>query len=275
MNANFKINYKLNSTENIVPWGNEQKKLHWFGLTDSQLWIDAGESVIYEYSKWAEDVFGEQIKYNDYQLARFLEDFSNILPSVAVSVPELLYDSVETLSDDADKWKSKYFKLSDEEFDKFYDDSFYPLVEWFEDRSFNSGHLVGGLIIGCVRHEDKIKLFWKSDYLLENGCSIWKYPVGCIEMYYSEFVAEVTRFFSSFENIMDARVEAVIKDGIRGVFVDTVALKKENEARKNIFSQKVKSLSESNTSEFDWERVKFLYNKMIEEISGQQRTRKK
>ena len=71
----FKINFQLQELDKVMPFG---ERLHWFALTDGLLWIDAGTQTIYEYSEAAQAYFGSDIKYNDYQIARFLEDFFGI-----------------------------------------------------------------------------------------------------------------------------------------------------------------------------------------------------
>lgn len=37
---NFKINFQLQETDKIFPWGYDQDYMSWFGLTDGLLWID-------------------------------------------------------------------------------------------------------------------------------------------------------------------------------------------------------------------------------------------
>lgn len=262
----FKINYQLKKPQEIEPWGETEKVLHWFGLTDSLLWINAGDSVIYEYSEEAVKEFGIPIKYNDYQLSRFLEDFSDILPYVSESLPEFLYDSVENFSKNIRKWNLQYIEKSDEEYDHFFDALYEPLDRWFYDRTFDSGHLVGGPRIGCFRCGDNIKIYWESDYSLKDGSSIWKNPKGLYEMKYADFVSEVSRFFESFAYDMDKQTADVQKNGIKGVFVDIDSLSKENELRKEIFSEKVRTLYSEKETNTDWSQVKHLYDKMIMEI---------
>lgn len=42
----FKINHILQRPEKIIPWGDKEKSLSWFGLTDGLLWIEAGGGII-------------------------------------------------------------------------------------------------------------------------------------------------------------------------------------------------------------------------------------
>lgn len=113
----FRINHILKKPDEIVPWG---KSLHWFGLTDGLLWIEAGNSVIYEYTEARDDEMGKPIIYNNYQLSRFMEDFFDILPFVAESVPDYLYKDIELFDERINKWDSLHYDLSDEEYDEFY-----------------------------------------------------------------------------------------------------------------------------------------------------------
>ncbi len=75
--SQFKISFKLQELDKIVPFGSKpNQSLHWFGLTDGLLWIDVNGQTIYEYTQEAQEYFDNQVNYNDYQIARFLEDFS-------------------------------------------------------------------------------------------------------------------------------------------------------------------------------------------------------
>lgn len=264
----FRINYQLKKPNQIVPWGDKEKCLHWFGLTDGLLWLNVGDSVIYEYSDSATLLFDHSIRYNDYQLSRFLEDFSEILPYLAEPIPKFLYDHIDSFDKNISDWEHLYSEKSDDEFfDDFLPNLFEPLYTWYGNRTFDSGHLVGGPIIGCFRYDNNIKIRWNSDYLLKDGNSIWKYPKGIYEMMYSDFASEVSRFFQSFEKDMDKQINDVLGNGIKGVFIDTEQLKKENKLRKDLFTQKVNSLYSFEEELSDWSTILSLYNNMISEIN--------
>ncbi|MBP1586649.1 MAG: hypothetical protein ILP17_13290, partial [Lachnospiraceae bacterium] len=161
-NELFKINYVLKKPAMIVPWGNESKYLHWFGLTDGELWIEAGNSVVYEYLEPHSDSLGKLVKYDDYQLSRFIEDLLNLTPFISESVPESLYNVIGNLAADFRTLKDKYIDLSDDEFDAFYDEFYLPLSEWFYNRFLDSSHLICGPSIGFFRCGDKLKIIWDS-----------------------------------------------------------------------------------------------------------------
>jgi hypothetical protein len=48
------INFTLAPIAEIVPWGEPGSyRLHWFGLTYGEFWIQAGEAALFEYSEHA------------------------------------------------------------------------------------------------------------------------------------------------------------------------------------------------------------------------------
>lgn len=245
----------------IVPWGEESKHLHWFGLTDGLIWISVGDSVIYEYNKPHPDNFGKAVKYNDYYLSRFIEDIMELAPIISESVPESLFNAVENLSDDLQVLKDKYIDRSDEEFDAFYDNVFEPLSGWFYSRFLSSGHLVCGPLIGFIRCGDRIKIIWDSDPL-KDGTEMWKYPRGILETDYQSFVTEISGFINSFTADMDDQVSDVANNGIPGVYVDVDALVRENTKRKETFGQQLKCLYSDNMTGTDWNAILDLYELM-------------
>lgn len=265
----FKINHILKKPENILPSGVEHKTLNWFELTDGQLWIEAGDGVIYEYAEPLSfyNEFNELTRYNDYQLSRFLEDFFDTFPYVVESLPDFLYNDIETLEERMDKLLSLYEDKSDEEYDEFCSDVYDVLWDPVFMRSIDSAHLTGGPNIRCFRHEDKLKLLWISECNEYDGARIWKYQKGASEMDYSVFVSEVMRFYNAFSEDMDRQVENVKNNGIPGVEVDIEKLCIENEQRKAGFQQKIDSLNSVPQNITDWKRIKTAYDRMTEEIS--------
>ena len=261
----FRINYILKKPERIAPWGEESKHLHWFGLTDGLLWISAGDAVIYEYDKPYPDRFGEQIKYNDYYLSRFIEDILELAPFISESVPESLFNVIEDMADDLQAFKDKYIDRSDEEFEAFYDDVFEPLSGWFYSRFLSSGHLVCGPSIGFIRCGDRIKIIWDSDPM-KDATAMWKYPRGIFETDYRSFVSEVSGFINSFTADMDDQVSDVANNGIPGVYVDVDALIRENTKRKEAFEHQLKFLYSESKQGTDWNAILDLYELMCKEL---------
>lgn len=265
----FKINFKLQELDQVLLWGEvPNQKIHWFGLTDGLLWIDVGEQTIYEYSKEAQEYFEGHSPYNDYQLSRFIEDFSELFKGIGESVPRELYDHVEEFEVMAEQWRNLYMDLSDDLFDQFYCGDYLRLTDWLlSDRTIDSGHLVGGPHMNFVRCQDQIKIIWDGNYQLENGSNIWKSPSGIFEMSYNEFTDEVIRFFHTFYDAMDKQVENAVKKDWGCVTLDKNRLVSENAERKEGFDQLLSFLSEP-LAHTDWDEVCLLYKRMLKEIKN-------
>ena len=106
------INFKLKEIHKIEPFGQEPElSLSWFGLTDGDLWLNFGDETIYEYSKEALKYFGDKpTPYNDYYIARFIEDFTEIFSQISESIPLELYNLTSNLKkfhSNANKWLDK------------------------------------------------------------------------------------------------------------------------------------------------------------------------
>lgn len=263
----FKINFVLRDIDDIVPFGENRDHLSWFGLTDSDLWIDVGERTVYEYSEAAVKAWGaKNSRYNDYYLSRFLEDFSGIFKAVGESVPRRLYDVSENFADIMRSWMDLRFpddNDNDEDgFDKFLDEEFQPLNEWYGSRVIDSGHLTGGSGIGFVRCGERIKIFWKSDYLLENGESIWTAPSGVFEHSYEDFAHEARRFFGEFFRKMDDQVRKALQKDWGRVRLDKEYLVRENKERREGFEQKL-SLLDGDRVMPDGDAVEERFEKML------------
>lgn len=262
----FKINFRLQELDKIVPWGQEPYlSLHWFGLTDGLLWIDVGTQTIYEYNEDADNYFGSSNRYNDYQICRFLEDFFQTFRYVGESIPEEMYNSLDEFDVKIEKWKESHIDEEDAVFDKFYFDEYCALGEWRWDRTFDSGHLVGGPHIGFFRCGEKIKILWESTFKLDNGNSIWTAPEGSFEMPYGEFVLAVSDFLDLFFAAMDRQVEHAVMKEWGSVSLDKKRLLEENSERKSEFSKDISFLTNSNWNT-DWNKVRCLYSKMENEI---------
>lgn len=264
--SGFKINFKLRPLERIAPWGVKEKSLSWFGMTDGELWITVGNRTVYEYSDAALRAWGGDTRYNDYQLSRFLEDFSYTFEHIRESVPRELYDSIGEMPALFDKWRKLHDNYDDEIFDRLFDEEYLPLTEWFYDRVFDSGHLVGGPRIGCFRRGEMIKLWWRGDYLLENGESIWTSPRGVYELSYNDFAAEIKRFFGEFHAEMDGQVKRALAMDWGTVRVDKEYLVKENQERKDGFSQKLALLGED-FRKTNWSKPAELFEKMKKDLN--------
>lgn len=267
--SGFKINFKLQSLDKIQPFGEEPElSLSWFGLTDGLLWLDVGGRTVYEYDKAALKSVGvgEGAAYNDYYIARFIEDFFYTFGAVSESVPEELYDNAERFARDMERWEDSRYDDDDESFKRFYLGEFSELYEWYSERSFDSGHLVDGPFIGCFRCGDRLKIVWHSGISTDNGKSLWTAPDGSYETGYADFVKAVKEFFAEFCTAMDEQVERALLKEWGAVALDKRALKKENSDRRAELSQKTELLDGTDKTT-DWSKVLSLYARMREQTA--------
>ena len=266
----FQIHFQLQDLDKIIPWGDENHlSLHWYGLTDGLLWITAGKYTVYEYSQDARDFWNEDIHYNNYQISRFLQDFSNTFPFICESVPKEIYDNIENFMKFTDKWKLMHEDLPDDVFDKWYfDEAYCPLIEWFyQQNCFDSGHLTGGYEIGCFRFQDKLKFWWDNDgRTLQNGKPVWTSPKGSLELQYADFVQEVQRFYDAFFQKMDVQVQNAVEKDWGKIQLDKNQLIKNHQLAKEGFQQKINALSHTPKFPRNWNQILPLWQKCLDEI---------
>lgn len=81
------FNFRLMPLELVVPWGEPgEQRLHWFGLTDGEYWVQVGADALFEYSEGVRRASGSG-RYCNYQVARLYEDITEMLPYVLDPVP--------------------------------------------------------------------------------------------------------------------------------------------------------------------------------------------
>lgn len=264
------INFKLRELDKIEPWGQEPElSLHWFGLTDGDLWLTFGNQTIYEYSKEAIDYWGNKpTPYNDYQLSRFIEDFTGLFDKIRESIPEEFYD----LTKDLKKFQSdtkKWLEINDTDEDNysdFYFEEYDKLISWTYQRTFDSAHLIGGPWLSFFRRNDKIRTAWETEHTLENGICLWTAKDGSFEMNYSDFIDEIKRFGHSFFTEMGKQVERAVAKDWGQVKVDKERLIEEHQERKNDFYSSLALLEQEPMDKTDWSEIDQLFKRMTSEI---------
>lgn len=264
------INFKLQEIEKIVPWGREQNaSLHWFGLTDGDLWLTFGRETIYEYTKEAiEHWEGKTTPYNNYYLSRFIEDFTEIFDKVRETIPEELYDltkDLEKFQSDARKWLDVNDSNEDDNND-FYLGKYDKLISWTYQRSFNSSHLIGGPYVSFYRRNDKVRIVWETESTLDNGIKIWTANNGSCEMEYVEFVNKIKEFGHAFFAEMTKQVNKAISMNWGSVNLDKERLQHEHQERKVDFFSKLLLLEQEPSTKTNWTDIELLCQQMQDEI---------
>jgi hypothetical protein len=263
------INFKLRHPDNIAPWGTPPNtSMHWFGLTDSEYWLDLGKANIYEYSDevlkhWNVD----SIKYVDYQLIRLIEDWASIFQDIAEPIPDAFYaisknhQSLYEFYRKATIWLEK---LSDDptiDIDTYYD-KYDKIIEWIYSRTLSAMHLTHGPNISFFRNKNSLSIVWGADQLIDDKIPVWTSQTGEIEMEYETFIHEIKDLGNRFFEAMDNQVQiAVNKDwGITNL--DKEGLVKEHEERKAEFNRSLLVLKDHPAKQTNWDLITSLINEM-------------
>jgi hypothetical protein len=264
------INFKLRELGKIAPWGQEPElSLHWFGLTDGDLWLTFGNQTIYEYSKEAMDFWGNKpTPYKDYQLSRFIEDFTRLFDKIRESIPEEFYSLTKDLKrfqSDAKKWLDVY-DTDEGNYSDFYFEEYDKLISWTYQRAFDSGHLIGGPHLSFFRRNDKLRIVWDTEHVLENGISLWTAKDGSFEMNYSDFIYKIKVFGDFFFAEMGKQVEFAVAKDWEKVKIDKQRLIEEHQERKDNFYSSLALLEQDPVEKTDWSEIKQLLKRMTNEI---------
>ena len=262
------INFRLYDFDKIHPVG-KKPYLSWFWLTDGDLWLTFGDTTIYEYTKEAITYFeGKETPYNDYYLVRFLEDFTKLFESISESVPDKFYKLTSDLKlfrNNTRKWLD-INGYDEDKFSDFYFEEYDKLNSWTWERTFDSGHLIGGPHLSFFRCKDKIKIVWDTEWTLENGINLWTAKDGSFEMEFSEFVKEVRLFGNNFFKAMDKQVAQTLSQDWKNIKVDKEWLVKEHSERKSEFEKNFSFLEQNEKKQTNWTEIEQLFDRMANEI---------
>lgn len=261
------IHFRLKDIDDVLPAGRENdQKVSWFYLTDGEYWLTFGNQTIYEHTDeviayWEE----EATRYCDYYIVRFLEDFSAIFEKLRESVPIKFYELTDNLIQfrmDGVKWINTNLKEDDDDFNDDFWKKHDKLTSWLFERSLFASHLVGGPAIAFVRHNEKIKIHFETDSILENGLKKWTATNGSYVMDYSDFVDKVKDFGDRFFDAMDKQVELAIAKDWKDIKIDKKRLVEEHAERKEEFYVNYTLLTKTH-----WMEIEELYRQMKNEIS--------
>ncbi len=265
------INFKLKDFDNVQPVGQEPNLyLSWFWLTDADLWLTFGNHTIYEYSKEALAHFDKKPSpYNDYYLVRFIEDFTELFENICEDVPDKLYDltnDLELFLTNAQKWLDIY-ETDEEEYSDFYFEEYDKFMSWVYERTLNSSHLIGGPNLSFFKNNNKIRIVWETEEVLDNGIYIWKAKNGNFEMEFTDFVHKIEDFGFRFFKDMDRQIELTVEKNWENIKVDKNRIKNEHKERQEEFYSKLNLLKQENIKKTNWEEIEQLNHRMKNEIN--------
>jgi hypothetical protein len=217
----------------------------WFYHTDSELWIQLGESTLFEYNR------GEH-RYVDYYLIRFIEDFTELFPVISKSIPESLYSVVNDSKSIKDFRHKAIDQMAASEYTDADHDELNNKISWLDQRRLPTGHLKNGPTMWFFRKGDNIRIVWQTDHKREDSSDVWAARSGHTEIRYLEFIDGVEEFYNSFFKEMDKQVEqALLKDWGK-ITLDKNCVQEEHAQRKNDFITQLNNLKASETNDTEW-----------------------
>jgi hypothetical protein len=254
------INFALKDATDILPWGTEpDTNIHWFGLTDGYYWLSVGDKTLFECTKEVRNMGASQ--YVDYNIVRFLEDFTELFSAIAESLPEDFYrlarsrDSLNECIVNLHAWLDQLPADEDANLDPFYD-KYDEVLGWIHSRRLTSRHLKYGPQINFFRCNDKISIVWDSDYTDENGIAVWTAANGQVEMPYQLFVDEVKGWGERFFDSMQSQISKAIQKDWGTTKIDINRINEEQAERKKKFVTGTNQFLTTSQRNTDWSRVR-------------------
>ncbi len=263
------IHFKLKNINEIYK-SETISDLNWYFLSDGDLWLTFGDTKLYEYSQEALEFLGQQKKspYNDYFLIRFVLDFTALFSKISKSIPKKFYELASDLPvflSENNKWLS-LFESAESNYQEAKYEDYLQLNSWVDERTMDSGHLIGGPRFSFFRYDTKIKIVWQTDHILDNGIALWTAKNGHFEMDYFEFVNKTKDFLNLFFIGMEKQVNAAIDLSIDNVKINKIELKEHHIQFKKSAYEALIILEANSKEKVNWEYTEQLYKKMKFEI---------
>lgn len=237
------FNFTLTPLERIQPWGKPgEYRLHWFGLTDGQYWMEVGADALFEYSQHARGPLGIS-RYCDYQVARLYEDILEMTPHVLEPVPPSLVQYLSGYKGRA--WDEKASSWYSEGCERLDDDRFWEIAgdssAWIGDRILDTAYLSPSTKIRMWSDQSLVHVEWDNTERLIQGSPAWSASRGIFCLSRAEFLAEVLSFHTRLMKQMSERIERVLAGALPPeVQVDFSALQREHGQRSRSIESAVK-----------------------------------
>lgn len=259
------INFTLAPIEKIHPWGSPGSySLHWFGLTDGEYWIQAGEAALFEYSKFARGAGANRCC--DYQVVRLYEDLIDMLPYILEPVPDRLVQYM--WGETAKAWQKIYGAWCDKNYDLLdrarFNEIFDAAAVWAGKRWLDSAYLSPSANIAIWSDEEHVHIEWDNRERLFDGKPAWSAVLGSYQMPRNEFIGEIKSFHYRLMEQMAARVEQVLAGALSSeIEIDLPRLVKEQEQRVRTLDAALNLLPQT-----DWQETERAIGEILS-ASGQ------
>lgn len=220
----FLFNFELAPLAEVRPWGEpDTPSLHWFGLTQGQYWIAAGQDLLLEYS--VEEIAASGLpRFCDYYVVRLHEDLLDMLPSILEPVPMDLAPWLQRSKRDAlfawepdtdEDWDTRDLALS-----------------WIGLRTLDLGYLSPAADIRFWSDGRSVHIAWDNRGYRIGEKPAWSAGAGHFALPLPMFEAQVRSFHARLMREMTLRVEAVLGGALDpAIAMDLVQLDREHEVR--------------------------------------------
>ncbi|WP_457795929.1 DUF5984 family protein [Methylocystis sp. S23] len=254
------FNFTLRPLDQATPWGGPEKpSLHWFGLTEGEYWIEAGEATIFEYSDAALRRFGGS-RHCDYYVVRLHEDLLAILPQALDPAPRDLRYYLKALlraydrAGAAPEFARRLERLREAgPDDAALEDAVDRAVHGLGSREFCASYLTAGPAVAIWSDDDLAHIAWNTDNRSIEGVPAWSARSGEFSLPRETLAREVADFHDRLMAAMEARVDAVRKGALApGIAIDLDELAREQEKRRREIERALRP-PEPPT---DWEAVR-------------------
>jgi hypothetical protein len=230
------FNFTLLPLNEIQPWGEPgQGRLHWFGLTDSQYWIEVGEARLLEYSEAARQ--HGATRFCDYQAVRLYEDVIDLARYVLEPIPSDLAPLVA--GQGRMKTRGCISAWCDKNSDRADDDHYWAVTDagstWISVRELDSAYLTPSADIIMWSDESMVHIEWDNRDKLVNGTSAWTALFGRYSLTRSDFVAECQSFHERLMDAMSERINQVVAGVLSpAIQIDLEGLVREHDRRRHL-----------------------------------------
>lgn len=207
--------FRLVPIDELLPWGQEEPFLHWFGLSYGWFWMQAGNDELFRYSQESIDQICREypsykatLPYEDYQIARYWEDLIEMLPAILSPVPDDLAEEIA----DAPRWR-QWEGAAFDWWEKHDDDASRDIHEiamtWWNRRTWQAWHLSNPPNMWLWTVGDNVHIRWDNRSVIRDGVSVWEAQAGEFVLPVTEFRAEVLSFDARFIAGMAERLRQV------------------------------------------------------------------
>ncbi|WBB91325.1 DUF5984 family protein [Verrucosispora sp. WMMC514] len=250
----MRFRFELYPLDGVSPWGSDQPRLHWFGLTEGWYWLEAGRQELLRRTRQV-----HPHPYIDYYLARLWEDVIVLTPEVLEPIPD---DLQPFIASDAAQWTCDPLEFVAEPDEERTDDGNadvpdHPVVTaaiWHGEHNLDFGYLRNPPKIRFWRtmrdDRDEITMDWRHEDDGEIGFTAD--PTVRLSVPTTAYLEAVHTLNRELMDTMGQRIEELEhRRGLPGVDLDLIHLRREHEDRRHWF---VKNLDRSPKT--DWSVVR-------------------